>query len=108
MPGLRNARGLPLRHYDIYPLLGLRSGHHLPKEGLGARYVDGMVVFVKPKTENRRAHRVMVICPDCGNNIPFGRLQQHQVVHKPPRSAAPEPGRSAAQAFVDAFNSSKT
>ena len=74
------------------PLLGLRSGQHLPDEGMAPRIVDGVKVWVLPirpfeeRTYPVLGHvrrnglqlRVRCECPNCGQEVPVGRLAQHQ------------------------------
>lgn len=68
---------------EMMETLGLRSGGHLPPEGLPIRVIDGIEVFVKPakpKEPGQRKsskHRVMAICPTCKRVISVGRLHQH-------------------------------
>ena len=70
--------------------LGLRPGGHLPPEGMPARIVNGVKVWVEPepmtRTFNRAAgikvrksskHRVMAECPSCKRHMSAGRLHQH-------------------------------
>ena len=74
---LLNPLGWQMQSYELRGRLGLKAGHHLPKEGLPPQDVDGMTVYVAPMTDPRhRRHRVLVIC-QCGEHVPAGRLHQH-------------------------------
>ena len=77
-PLMANGRGMQM--WNLYPLLGLKPGHHLPDEGTLPREINGVTVWVLPKVvyAGRRApHRVMARCPKCSGIIPFGKLGQH-------------------------------
>ncbi len=67
---------------DMYRILTGTPNGKLPVEGMPARTVDGVVVYVKPfvKTPGRRTMqglRVMAIC-QCLQHVPVGRLHQHK------------------------------
>lgn len=56
-----------------------------PDEGVSTINVDGTFVYVKPKTVNEgmigRAgmkHRARAVCMYCNEDVPAGRLHQHQ------------------------------
>lgn len=75
---LKNARGWWMQHHELYPLIGLKPGQHLPKEGFN-HIVGTTLVRCEPATNNgrRSKHRIKVDCPKCGRLIPFGRIGQH-------------------------------
>jgi hypothetical protein len=60
-------------------LLGVRQ---LPPEGMAAREIDGVRVYVRAqrplreRERHRSSHRIMAICT-CGRHVPVGRLHQH-------------------------------
>lgn len=67
-------------HHHLYPLLGIRSGHHLPTHGIPERYVHGWLIRVLPKVKdpnNRNPHRVQACCPHCGDWFSTGRMFFH-------------------------------
>ncbi len=81
----RRPRLIPGRYryadaHDMYALLGVKT---LPPEGMPAREIHGVQVYVKPlppKVGNRRNFwglRVMAICA-CGQHLAVGRLIQHR------------------------------
>lgn len=79
MPNLRDEHGYNLHHTKLYPLLGLKVGHHLPVEGSDTSiWIDNVEVWIDPKIDKRRRHRVMCRCPHCGWVGSAGRLHQHQ------------------------------
>jgi len=74
--GLKNKNGWWMQHHEIYPLLGLRVGQHLPPDGFD-RVVNGLRFICEPASETpRRPHRLFVQCT-CDRLIPFGRIGQH-------------------------------
>lgn len=70
-------RGRFMQHFQLYPLLGIKSGDHLPREGF-SKEIGGVAITVLPAAGKgrRSSHRVMVHCT-CGRKIPFGRMGQH-------------------------------
>jgi hypothetical protein len=94
LDNLRLENGWKAHHSDLYAALGLNPLAHLPAEGLEARMIGNIKVWVAPgkppvywneKTDGlsfgRRyrkssAHRVMCKCP-CGWIGSAGRLHQH-------------------------------
>lgn len=78
MDALKNERGRYLQHHELYPLLGLKPGQHLPKEGFRI-VVQGKMYYCDPAQEKgrRSKHRIKTGCPKCGLLIPFGRMGQH-------------------------------
>lgn len=64
-------------------LLGLDPKAKLPVEGMPAREIQGITVWVEPlkgaaPTHGKRhAHRVMARCPVCSHEMSAGRLHQH-------------------------------
>lgn len=80
---LKNAYNRYLHHHELYPLLGLKSGQHLPDEGFGPRQVShngSTATFIcDPVTDKcrRSPHRIKVACEYCNKFIPFGRFSQH-------------------------------
>lgn len=67
---------------DFYLLMG--QTRRWPAEGLPARQVQGIKMWVaplsaKPVDGSRRAgHRVLCQCPTCGATLSAGRLVQHK------------------------------
>lgn len=67
---------------DMYRLLGVSR---LPVEGMPARDIQGVQVYVKPLSAGPRlprhgkrlSHRVIAIC-NCGQHVSVGRLHQHK------------------------------
>jgi hypothetical protein len=72
----------------MFQLLGL-TGSKLPTEGMPARDIKGIQVWVNPlppmpapppghlRNRKRSTHRVMCRCPDCAQELSAGRLHQH-------------------------------
>lgn len=75
-PELRYRNGF-VHHHELYPLLGLRRGQHLPPEGFPFREVQGVKFMCLPATGARSKHRILYICEACGRAVPFGRAAQH-------------------------------
>lgn len=75
-----NARGRYVQHHELYPMLGLKVGQHLPDEGF-RKEVDGKMVYCDPVQKiagrNSSKHRIKIGCDKCGVLIPFGRMGQH-------------------------------
>jgi hypothetical protein len=75
-----NSRGQYVQAYELYPLLGLKPGQHLPDEGF-RKEVQGKMVYCDPVVKvagrNSSKHRIKVGCDLCGHLIPFGRMGQH-------------------------------
>jgi hypothetical protein len=72
-----------IRHYNLYPLLGIPAGGHLPKEGFPERIVTdahgNQAVFkCEPATGRHSKHRLFYNCEVCAKWIPFGRAFQHR------------------------------
>jgi len=76
-----------IRNYELYPLLGLKPGAHLPIEGFSERIVTdrhGNKALFKcepadlTRKSKRSTHRLFYSCPDCAKWIPFGRAFQHK------------------------------
>jgi hypothetical protein len=75
----------------VKQLLGLEPTQKLPKEGMSARIVEGIKIWVTPyiptMSINRwtgktvlvktSKHRVMGQCPQCNREMSAGRLFQH-------------------------------
>lgn len=81
MKQLRDDRGRPLHVSQLYPLLGLKPGQHLPKDGtmVITRLGDtDVTILAKGPEETNRRHRVIARCNLCSKWFPFGRLAQHQ------------------------------
>lgn len=67
---------------EVRELLGLGPKAKLPLDGMPARYIDGVKVWVNPHmphASGRKSsvHRVRCMCPDCGQELSLGRLHQH-------------------------------
>jgi len=71
-----------MQQHELYPLLGIPAGGHLPADGWLCREVthEGYTRNFKcapATTDGRRSkHRVKYLCT-CGEWIPFGRAGQH-------------------------------
>ena len=61
----------------LYPKLGLKPSDHLPREGMPVREIDGVPVYVKPKTRLVVQRRVFAICR-CGNHVTAAEFFVHQ------------------------------
>lgn len=51
----------------------------------GKTYLAGILNAWRARQDrpkSKRPHRVYVVCVDCGNRIPAGRIHQHAKVHK--------------------------
>jgi hypothetical protein len=82
-----NEYGYNVFSNELRQLLGLPDKAKLPAEGLPARTVQGITIFVRPAPPSRGIrgggkHRVRAICPECSKDVSAGRLQQHMTVHK--------------------------
>jgi hypothetical protein len=83
---LRNARGRFLQSHELFPLLGLKPGVHLPDIGFtkdvqGVTFICDPVMAptIKPdgrKVKSSRA-RIRYICT-CLAFVPYGRAGQHK------------------------------
>jgi hypothetical protein len=73
---------------EVLAMLGLKPGHHLPKEGMPVRKIQGIEVWVASSDvkKNRFTHRVMAKCPVCGKAMSAGRLHQHATIHAPTKA----------------------
>jgi hypothetical protein len=82
-------REYQMDHRELYEALGLDPKKHLPKEGLGPRYIGNVLVWVDPKIpgRNQDAKRVWCRCPNCGKVLTAGKLQQHRRIHRIPKEA---------------------
>jgi hypothetical protein len=74
----------PVHSSAMLQLLGV-SGSKLPAEGMPAREIQGIRVWVAPlpprepgQRGKRSTHRVRCACPDCGAEVSAGRLFQHR------------------------------
>lgn len=74
---------------QVRAMLGLDSKAKLPVEGMPARVVQGIKVWVEPlvgaapknsagRTAKRSTHRVLAECPHCQQVLSAGRLHQHK------------------------------
>lgn len=68
---------------DLREMLELGSKGRLPVEGMPARFIQGVAVWVRPLGPNltkrkRSTHRVMACCPRCHVTVSAGRLHQHK------------------------------
>lgn len=66
----------------VTAMLGLKPGEKLPAEGMEARLIQGIKVWVEPigpalARGRRMTHRVKAECPDCHKVMSAGRLHQH-------------------------------
>jgi hypothetical protein len=107
---LRGKSGYYISSHELMPLLGFKSGGHLPKQGFGPRVVEGVTFKCDPaapdqiipvarrkwsaseerivyRTEEAikkvSTHRVKYLCPHCDRWIPFGRANQHNPACSP-------------------------
>jgi hypothetical protein len=84
-------------HSDVREMLGLSPKAKLPKNGLPAREVQGITVWVEPaapavyaykpgfyvpRKVKSSTHRVRALCPQCGQEVSAGRLHQHAKMHE--------------------------
>lgn len=77
---LKNQRGQYMQGWELMPLLGFKTGDHLPKDGWIAKVVelpDGQQVTYTCLPANGGKHRVKFHCKWCAQFIPFGRAGQH-------------------------------
>lgn len=76
----------PAHSHHVLPMLGLKPGAHLPRDGMPPREIQGIVVWVEPVQEEDTGfgapHRVRAKCPACGKEMSAGRLPQHAKVHR--------------------------
>lgn len=77
----------PMHSGEMMQELGLKSGGHLPAEGMPERTINGVTIYVlpaEPSTGRKSSkHRVMAICPVCNRHMSAGRLNQHaRLMHK--------------------------
>lgn len=77
---LKNKNGWFLQTWELYPLLGLKPGAHLPPEGFPQREIQGVQFKCNPAGNGGRRgpHRVFYLCEDCDRWVPFGRAGQHR------------------------------
>lgn len=79
---IRNSYGWPVTSYNMREILGLGAMGKLPVEGMDARIVQGVKVWVTPLVgvarRKRSTHRVLCECPECGMHLSVGRLHQHR------------------------------
>jgi hypothetical protein len=64
----------------VKEMFGLRPEQKWPADGMHARQIDGITVWVMPLAfarANGAFHRVRAICPDCNRGMSAGRLHQH-------------------------------
>jgi hypothetical protein len=74
----RNAHSSELRE-----MLGLAPKAKLPVEGMDAKIVAGIKLWIVPLGANltrhkRSTHRLLAECPTCGKHLSAGRLHQHK------------------------------
>lgn len=92
---------------DVKELFGLDRKAKWPAEGVPERVIQGVRCRVDPITAGRFSIRARAVCPDCGKDMPIGRLAQHAKVHKDPRSflmRGPLKTREEAEEFVRALH----
>src|SRR5215467_5999208 len=95
MNALYDEYGRLIDHPRLYPLLGFKRGHHLPKEGFEPRVVtdthgNSVMMKCEPVNPNIRwspylgrylkssKHRITYRCEACQKWIPYGRAGQHR------------------------------
>lgn len=80
---------------EVCEMLGLAPKAKLPPEGMSAREIQGITVYVRPLpplvrdetrprwwgVQRRFSLRVRAICPECGRDVAASRLPQHSRVH---------------------------
>jgi tRNA(Ile2) C34 agmatinyltransferase TiaS len=71
------------RHFsgDMNKFLGLAPKKKLPVEGMPAREVQGVMIYVLSLAEAKERglfHRVRAVCPKCGVHMSAGRTHQHK------------------------------
>ena len=82
---LRDEYGRNAQSHTVRAMLGLAPLQKIPAQGMPARYVQGILVWVDPLPERpigrrrrRATHRVRALCPDCGQTLSAGRMHQHK------------------------------
>ena len=82
MKVITNRWGRNAQSRDIREMLGLGDKDKLPVEGMDARIVQGVKIWVTPlvgfSKRKRSTHRVLAECPECGKHLSAGRLHQHK------------------------------
>jgi hypothetical protein len=81
----------PTNYLTIPRLFGLDSkADRLPDEGIPARVIKGIKMWVDPKPVNLEpitsrhpsTHRAKAECPLCSKVVSIGRLHQHAKIHR--------------------------
>jgi hypothetical protein len=85
---LNSPQGWPAQSRDMMKKLGVEKSNW-PHEGISARMVDGIKVWVVPQPDpvygvkHGARHRVFCECPGCGRQMSAGRLHQHTCGSRP-------------------------
>jgi len=69
---------------EMKEFLGLGAKQKLPDAGMPEQVIQGIRVYVKPRTPNigrHKTHRVTAICPHCAQHMSAGRMHQHKCKH---------------------------
>lgn len=64
---------------DMKELLGHDPKKHWPDEGVEPQWVQGYLVKVLPKTDQRLARRTLAQCPHCERWVCAGHVGQHML-----------------------------
>jgi hypothetical protein len=78
---IRNSRGWNCHEGELKELFGLSKKDKWPSEGLPAKLIQGIRVWVNPKTTATtlsQFHRCRAQCPRCLKVLSAGRLHQHK------------------------------
>lgn len=78
---IRGSRGWNAHSYQMKALLGLGEKAKIPAEGMPARVIQGITVYVLSLVqakERKVFHRVRAICPHCAAEMSAGRMHQHK------------------------------
>jgi hypothetical protein len=77
-------RDFIMRWDQLYMALGLDPKKHLPVEGVPAKLIGNVPVWVEPKVQgmSQDGKRVWCMCPYCEKSLTAGKLQQHLKVHR--------------------------
>lgn len=71
--------------HHVREMLGLRPKQKLPREGIAAKVIDGVSIYVLSADaakqlwpDVKKPHRMRGVCPTCGEHMSAGRLFQHK------------------------------
>jgi hypothetical protein len=78
---IRSERGWNAHEGDLKKMFGLEPKKKWPAEGLPPRNIQGIKVWVNPRTtatQENQFHRCRAECPRCLKILSAGRLHQHK------------------------------